>query len=111
MNLMRRCVLLLAVAGLCLAADAPKTLTGVIGDDMCNGDHKSMGGTDAVKCTEECVKSMHAKYALWVGKDVYILSDQKAPAKYVGKKVTVTGPVTTDGKEKTLQVKSLVPAK
>jgi len=108
---MRKTALLLAFAGLCLAADKPETLTGVIGDDMCNGDHKSMGETDPVKCTDECIKTMHAKYALWVGKDVYVLSDQKAPAKYVGKKVTVTGKVTTEGKEKTLQVKSLAPAK
>ena len=52
------------------------------------------------------MKSMHAKYALWVGKDTYVLSDQKKPAQYVGKKVTVTG--TLNGKE--LQVKSIKPA-
>ena len=114
MMLMRKSILLLAAAGICVAADAPKTFTGIVGDDMCQGDHKTMGGTDAAKCVAECVKSMKAKYALWVGKDVYVLSDQTTPAKYAGKKVTVTGTVTLPtGKEtdKILQVKSIAPAK
>src|SRR2546430_1912229 len=104
---MRKFALILALAGLCMAADAPKTYTGIIDDDMCSGDHKKMGGTDAAKCTAECVKSMGGKYALLVGKDAYVLSDQKTPEKYAGKKVTVTG--TLNGKE--LQVKSIAPAK
>jgi hypothetical protein len=107
MMLMRKCALLLTVAGLCMAADTPKSWTGVVGDDMCSGDHKAMGGTDPAKCTAECVKEMNAKYALIVGKDAYILSDQKAPAKYVGKKVKVTG--TLNGKELTVQ--SITPAR
>jgi hypothetical protein len=105
MFLMRICALLLAAVGLC-AADAPTTLTGTIGDDMCEGDHKAMNGTDPAKCTADCIKGMHAKYALWVGKDIYILSDQKTPEKYAGKKVTVTG--TLNGKD--LQVTSIQPA-
>jgi hypothetical protein len=106
MFLMRILALLLG-AGLCLAADAPKSYTGIIGDDMCAGDHKKMGGTDPAKCTTECNKDMSAKYVLLVDKDVYVLSDQKSPAKYAGKKVTVTG--TLSGKE--LQVKSISPAR
>lgn len=97
---------LLACAGLCLAADS-KTLTGTIGDNMCKGDHSAMHGTDAAKCTRDCVKSMGAKYALWVDKDVYTLSDQTAAAKFAGKKVTVTGDVSgTD-----IAVKSIKAAK
>lgn len=115
MNLMRKWLILIAAAGLCLAADSPVSLTGVVGDDMCAGDHKKMGGTDAMKCTEECVKEMHAKYALIVGTDAYELADQKAAAKYAGKKVTVTGEVTstTEGKvtTKTLNAKYIKPAK
>ena len=105
---------MISSAGLSMAADAPKTFTGIVGDDMCEGDHKTMGGTDAAKCTAECIKSMKAKYALWVGKDVYVLSDQTTPAKYAGKKVTVTGTVILPtGKEtdKTLHVVSIKPAK
>lgn len=114
MMLMRNCVLLLAAAGLCIAADTPKTYTGVIEDDMCAGDHKAMGGTDRMKCMQECVKEMNAKYALLVGKDVYVLSDQTAAAKYAGKKVTVAGTVTASAGKPTgklLQVKSIAPAK
>jgi hypothetical protein len=110
---MRTSILLLATAGFCLAADAPKSYTGIVGDDMCGGDHKAMGGTDPAKCTAECVHSMKAKYALWVGKDVYVLSDQTAPAKYAGKKVTVTGtvmPPSAKDPAKVLQVKSIAPA-
>jgi hypothetical protein len=115
MMLMTKCVLLLACAGLCMAADSPKTYTGTIGDDMCEGDHKTMNGTDPAKCTADCVKGMKAKYALWVGKKTYVLSDQTTPAQYAGKKVTVVGTLSTEtsGKEKvtTLTVKSIAPAK
>jgi hypothetical protein len=114
MMLMTTRLLLLAAAALCCAAETPQSFTGIVGDDMCQGDHKNMGGTDAAKCTAECIKSMKAKYALWVGKDTYVLSDQKTPAKFVGKKVTVTGTVTLPtGKDtdKVLQVQSIAPAK
>ena len=99
--------LLLALAGLSLAADAPKTFTGTVGDDMCKGDHATMQGTDPVKCTRECVKQMGARYALWVDQNVYILSDQAGAAKFAGKKVTVTGDLV----EKRITVKSIKAAK
>ena len=98
---------LLAFAGVLAAADAPKTLTGTIGDNMCNGDHAAMQGTDPEKCTRECVKSMGAAFALWVGNDIYTLSDQKAGAKFAGKKVTVLGEVSG----KTIAVKSIKASK
>lgn len=86
---------------------------------MCAGDHKRMGGTDAAKCTAECVKEMGAKYSLIVssnaGTDAYVLSDQKQAARFLGRKVTVKGDATTstEGKvvTKTLTVKSISPAK
>ncbi len=112
---MRYCALLLALAGLCVAAESPKKYTGTIADDMCDGDHKTMDGTDPVKCTQECIRKMHSKYALWVGKNVYVLSDQTTPEQYAGRKVTVTGTLSTEGAGKarvtTLAVKSIVPAK
>jgi hypothetical protein len=115
MILMRKWLVLIAMAGVCLAADGPVSLTGVVGDDMCSGDHKRMGGTDAVKCTMECIHDMHAKYALIVGDDVYEFADQKAAAKYVGKKVTVKGEVTSTTADKvtvkSLRVKSISAAK
>jgi hypothetical protein len=107
MQNMKSCAVLLAAAGLCLAADTLQKYTGTIGDDMCKGDHKAMGGTDPARCVAECVKGMGAKYTLWADKNIYVLSDQKAAAKYAGKKVTVTGVLTgTD-----LQVKSISPDK
>ncbi len=94
-----------ALALVCAASAA--TFTGTITDDMCVKDHASMKmGSDA-KCVSECVKTMNAKYALYDGKNAYILSDQKSPAKYAGQKVTVTG--TLNGK--TLKVDSIGPAK
>jgi hypothetical protein len=97
----------LSMDALCIAADAPKKYTGVITDDMCSGDHKDMGGTDAAKCTLECVKSMHAKYILKSGSKTWMLSDQKTPEQYAGKKVVVTG--TVNGNQ--LQVASIAPAR
>ncbi len=94
-------------AGLMLGA-AAKTYTGVVTDTMCGADHSHMGVTPVSKCVRDCVKG-GSKYALLVGKDVYTLSDQKAPEKYAGEKVTVTG--TLDAKTKTLAVEKIEPAK
>jgi len=99
-------VAVLSMDALCIAAGAPKKYTGVITDDMCSGDHKDMGGTDAAKCAVECVKSMHAKYILKSGSKSWLLSDQKTPEQYAGKKVVVTG--TANGNQ--LQVSSITPA-
>jgi hypothetical protein len=98
---------MLFALGFAAAALAAETYTGTITDDMCGKDHASMKmGTDA-KCVTECVKTMNAKYVLADGKNAYVLSDQKAPAKFAGQKVTVTG--TLNGK--TLKVESIAPAK
>ena len=100
-------VIAIASAALMFAA-GKQTFTGTITDSMCGGDHKAMKmGTDE-KCVTECVK-MGAKYALWDGKTAYELSDQKTPAKFAAKKVTVTG--TLDEKTKTIKVDSIAPAK
>jgi hypothetical protein len=117
--LKRQWHVLTIAAVLAVSANAAVSLTGVVGDDMCAGDHKRMGGTDAMKCTDDCVKTMGAKYALIVsgkdGNDVYLLSDQTAGAKYIGKNVTVTGDLMqrTNGTvlTKTITVKSIAPAK
>ena len=92
------------------AAPASQKFTGVITDDMCGAEkHSGMKmGTDE-KCVTECVKGMNAKYALYDGTNVYVLSDQKAPAKFAAKKVTVTG--TLDEKTKTIQVERIEAAR
>ena len=90
-----------------LAASAA-TYTGVITDAMCGKDHSMMKVTPDAKCVVECVRA-GSKYALYDGKNVYTLSDQKAPEKFAAKKVTVTG--TLDAKSGTIKVDSIVEAK
>ncbi len=78
-------------AALLAAADKPQTFTGVITDTMCGAKH-TMGITPDDKCVRECIKmDAKTKYALLVGKDVYVLSDQQTPEKFAAQKVTVTG--------------------
>ncbi len=101
---------LLAIAVL-FAAPGKQTFTGVVTDSMCEtGDHSRMrmGPTDA-DCAKACVDVHGAQYVLYDGKEVYKLSDQKAPEKFAGKKVTVTG--SLDAKTKTIQVGSINAAK
>jgi hypothetical protein len=99
--------ILTVFAGAALAfAAAPKTFTGVVTDSMCGKDHAMMGVKPDSKCVLECVKS-GSKYALLEGTNVYELSDQKAPEKFAGQKVKVTG--TLNGN--VLQVQSIAAAK
>ena len=98
------------IASLVTAAD-PQKFTGTITDSMCaTADHSRMrmGPTDA-ECTIACINSHGASYVLFDGKEVYTLSDQKAPEKFAGKKVTVAG--TLNAKTKTIPVASIAVAK
>ncbi len=72
------------------AADKPQTFTGVITDSMCGVNHKPMNVSPDDKCVRECVKH-GSKYALLVGTNVYVLSDQQTPEKFAAQKVKVTG--------------------
>jgi hypothetical protein len=93
------------------AAQAKRQFTGTITDSMCpDGDHSRMrmGATDA-ECTIACIDAHGAMYVLYDGKESYTLSDQKAPEKFAGQKVTVTG--TLDAKTKAIQVDSIAAAK
>jgi hypothetical protein len=109
-SMKKKIAIVLASAALMFAAPASQKFTGVITDDMCaKGDHKDMHmGTDP-KCVEECIKGMKGKYMLYDGKDSWTLSDQKMPAKFAAKKVTVTG--TMDEKTKTITVEKIEAAK
>ena len=93
------------------SAQAKRTFTGTVTDNMCPaGDHSRMrmGSTDA-ECTIACVSAHGAKYVLHDGKETYELSDQQTPEKFAGKKVTVTGAL--DAKTGTIQVDSITAAK
>ena len=94
-----------------LGQPAKATFTGTITDSMCSkADHSAMrmGPTDA-ECTEACVEEHDATFVLFDGKNVYELSDQKAPRTFAGQKVTVRG--TLDAKTKTIHVESIAAAK
>jgi type 1 fimbria pilin len=93
------------------AAQGKRTFTGVITDSECttaDHSHMRMGPTDA-ECVTACIDEHGASYVLYDGKNVYALSDQKAPEKFAAKKVTITG--TLDAKGKTIRVDSIAAAK
>jgi hypothetical protein len=100
---------LLAIAALSAAPDK-QMFTGIITDSMCaNGNHSQMrmGPTDA-ECTVACVQAHDAAYVLYHGKNAYILSDQHAPEKFAGRRVTVAG--SLDARTKTITVDSMTAA-
>jgi hypothetical protein len=91
--------------GALLASAAPQqTFTGVITDSMCGKDHAMMNVRPDSKCVLDCVKG-GSKYALSDGRKVYVLSDQRTPARFAGQKVTITG--TLDQKAGILKVDSI----
>lgn len=83
------------------------TFTGVITDTMCGAKHEMMKNQPDNQCVRMCVKGQ-ANYALFDGKNVFKLSDQKTPAKFAAQKVKVTG--TLDPKTNTIKVSSIEPA-
>jgi hypothetical protein len=95
---MKSCALLVAFASLCFASGTEKTYTGVIHDNRCVGPN----------CARQCPITKGPKYTLQSGDEAWVLSDQKAPAQYVGKKVIVTGTLASENK---LNVISIAPAK
>jgi hypothetical protein len=108
---MKPAILMLLIIASLAAAPGKQTFTGVITDSMCaTADHSGMrmGSTDG-ECTIACVEAHGASYVLYDGKEAYTLSDQKAPEKFAGQKVTVKG--TLDAKTKTIQVDSITAAK
>jgi len=110
-HLLSGLLIILALAPIAGNAQGQRRFTGVITDSMCSSaDHRGMrmGPTDG-ECTVACVLAHGALYVLFDGKEVYTLSDQKAPERFAGKKVNITGKL--DAKTKTIQINSIVPAK
>jgi hypothetical protein len=84
---------------------APTVLTGTVSDSMCGAQHMEKGKS-AAECTRECVKG-GTKYALVVGKKVYMLEGHEAELdKVAGMKAKVKGNMSAE----TLTVQSVVPA-
>jgi hypothetical protein len=103
---MHRVGLTLMFAALAATAQAD-TFTGVITDTMCGAKHGMMKNQTDDQCVKICTRG-EASYALFDGKNVIKLSDQKTPAKYAAQKVKVTG--TLDSKNNTIKVTSIEPA-
>lgn len=94
---------ILLTAGLAIATQAA-TFTGVITDTMCGAKHDMMKNQPDAECVRICAKGQ-SDYALFDGKAVLKLSDQKTSAKYAAQRVKVTG--TLDDKTHTIKVTSI----
>jgi MinD-like ATPase involved in chromosome partitioning or flagellar assembly len=106
----RNLILLFVAAVLATAQNQKQTFVGVITDTMCGADHKPMNVTPESKCVKDCIRmDKKVKYALYDGKNVYALSDQRAPEKFAAQKVKVTGVLFQ--KTKILQVDVIEAAK
>jgi hypothetical protein len=100
--------LLVTVATFAVAADMG-SWTGWVTDTNCGAKGASASHAE---CATKCVKEKGAKWALYnsADKSVWVLSDQDAAAKMVGKgEVTVKG--TADAATKTITVSSMDMAK
>lgn len=98
---MKRTGLLLAFAVIAAGAE---TFTGVITDTMCGAKHQMMKNQPDAACVKMCTKGS-SEYALFDGKNVVKLSDQKSPARFAAQRVRVTG--TYNEKSKTIKVASM----
>jgi len=87
-----------------LAGAPAETFTGSITDTMCGAHHGMLKDQPDDQCIRMCLKGS-SEYALFDGKEILKLSDQKAPGKYSGKRVRVTG--TLNPKTKTIKVTSI----
>ena len=108
---MKRLIVCLLAFAVLSAPQGKQTFTGTITDDECSrADHSRMrmGPTDAA-CVRACISAHSASYVLYDGKDAYTLSDQEAPEKFAGQRVTVVG--TLDAKTRTIQVDSIAAAR
>jgi hypothetical protein len=99
-------ILAAALAGILAAADQ-QTFNGIITDTMCGKAHGMIRGQPDDMCVAICVKGTSSQYALYDGKTVLKLSDQKTPAKYAAQRVKVTG--TLNEKTQTIKVSSIEP--
>jgi hypothetical protein len=102
--MMKKPCLILTLAGCLFAASEPATFTGVITDTLCGRSHAMMKAPSDEACVKMCVKGS-GEYALFDGKDILKLSDQKLPAKFAGQRVKVTG--TYDAQARRIKVASI----
>jgi hypothetical protein len=101
---MKRLLLTLTLNTVLGAATTPQTITGIITDTMCGSKHNMTKGQPDDDCTRLCVKGAR-DFALYDGKTLWKLSDQKTPARFAAKQVKVTG--AADPKTMTIKVTSI----
>ena len=104
---MRRVILLAVAVSSMVAAADQQIFTGTITDTMCGKSHGMLAGQPDDKCIAMCVKGSSSQYALFDGKTLLKLSDQKVPAKYAAQRVKVTG--TLNEKTQMIKVNSIEP--
>jgi hypothetical protein len=103
--MMKAIYLAAALMTVLAAANQPQTFRGVVTDTMCGKTHGMMAGQPDDKCIAMCVKGSSSQYALYDGKELLKLSDQKKPAKFAAQRVNVTG--TLNEKNHTIKVTSI----
>ena len=104
--MLRKTCLILTFARALFAAAEPATFTGVITDTLCGRSHGMMKAPSDEACVKMCVKGS-GDFALFDGKNILKLSDQKLPAKFAAQRVKVTG--TYDTKTQRIKVTSIEP--
>ncbi|HUR32320.1 MAG TPA: DUF5818 domain-containing protein [Vicinamibacterales bacterium] len=100
----------LVVGGVWQSAGS-RSFTGTITDSECsdaNHARMRMGETDP-ECVKACVDAHGASLVLYDGTTTFALTDQKTPAPFAGRRVTVTG--TLDAKTKTITIEKIVAAR
>ena len=101
---MKKTCVIVTLAGVLFAASELATFTGVITDTLCGRTHGMMKAASDEACVKMCVKGS-GEYALFDGKTVLKLSDQKLPAKFAAQHVKVSG--TYDAKAGRIKVTSI----
>ncbi len=103
---MKKTCLILTLAGGLFAATEPATFTGVITDTLCGRSHGMMKAPSDEACVRMCLKGS-GEFALYDGRNILKLSNQKLPAKFAARRVKVTG--TWDAKNQRIKVASIEP--
>jgi hypothetical protein len=103
----KRILTIVALLATMVSAQDRQSFTGVITDSVCaTGDHSGMRmGSNDAECTMACIEDHGAAFLLFDGKNGYMLSDQKLPEKFAGKRVVVTG--TLNAAKKTITVETI----
>jgi len=78
------------------------TYTGVVTDARCGGD------TQEALSDQPCLPSgSGVRYALYAGRTLYVLGDQRTPERFVGRRVRIRGKLRQDSN--VLEVKAIDP--